>query len=121
MSTLLIKLCIPQNLPDTYTRTANAVHAQDNLEFLEDVIPKTAPYKAIKAQAAAARAQLNGEKQAENGQLPNGKKQKSIVNGNGNLNGFAPKVLTEEDPNAQLELEMRQAAQANEGDVNMTG
>ncbi|KAI8960824.1 histone-fold-containing protein [Daldinia sp. FL1419] len=42
-----------------YKDLAAAVSHQDNLEFLEDVIPKTAPYKQIKAQAAATRNQLS--------------------------------------------------------------
>ncbi|KAI1804217.1 histone-fold-containing protein [Daldinia bambusicola] len=41
-----------------YKDLAAAVSHHDNLEFLEDVIPKTAPYKQIKAQAAATRNQL---------------------------------------------------------------
>ncbi|OTB13169.1 hypothetical protein K445DRAFT_14154 [Daldinia sp. EC12] len=41
-----------------YKDLAAAVSHHDNLEFLEDVIPKTAPYKQIKAQAAATRHQL---------------------------------------------------------------
>lgn len=42
------------------THTANAVSHQDNLQFLEDIIPKTVPYKQIKAHAAATRANLSG-------------------------------------------------------------
>ncbi|KAI1470493.1 histone-fold-containing protein [Daldinia caldariorum] len=41
-----------------YKDLAAAVSHHDNLEFLEDVIPKTTPYKQIKAQAAATRNQL---------------------------------------------------------------
>ncbi|KAI2619921.1 histone-fold-containing protein [Hypoxylon sp. NC1633] len=41
-----------------YRDLAAAVSHQDNLEFLEDVVPKTVPYKQIKASAAAMRAQL---------------------------------------------------------------
>ncbi|KAI0594368.1 histone-fold-containing protein [Biscogniauxia sp. FL1348] len=42
-----------------YKDLANAVSHQDNLQFLEDIVPKTVPYKQIKAQAAAKRAQLS--------------------------------------------------------------
>ena len=106
----------------------------DNLEFLEDVIPKTAPYKQVKNQAAATRAKLKGEKTtdasaagraAEDGEpLLNGKKQKSAVNGS--ANGFSRSRLlsTDEDPSSQLELEMRQAHRprpSQDGDVDMTG
>ncbi|RWA03511.1 hypothetical protein EKO27_g11594, partial [Xylaria grammica] len=41
-----------------YKDLANAVSHQDNLQFLEDIIPKTVPYKQIKAHAAATRANL---------------------------------------------------------------
>ncbi|KAI1759437.1 hypothetical protein GGR53DRAFT_471348 [Hypoxylon sp. FL1150] len=43
-----------------YKDLAGAVAHTDNLEFLEDVIPKTAPYKQIKAAAARTRAQFGG-------------------------------------------------------------
>ncbi|OTA98842.1 hypothetical protein M426DRAFT_43640, partial [Hypoxylon sp. CI-4A] len=41
-----------------YKDLAAAVAAKENLEFLEDVIPKTVPFKKIQAEAAATRAQL---------------------------------------------------------------
>ncbi|KXJ85821.1 histone-fold-containing protein [Microdochium bolleyi] len=44
-----------------YKDVANAISHKDNLEFLTDMVPKTVPYKQIKSQAAATRAQLNGE------------------------------------------------------------
>lgn len=109
---------------------ANAVAHHDNLEFLEDVIPKTTTYKQIKSQAAATRAKLRGEKPVDAGQgqpditeQPNGKKQKSLTNGTGtaSMNG-ASRPSLEGDPNSQLELEMRQAQRASgDGDVDMTG
>lgn len=43
-----------------YKDLANAVSHQDNLQFLEDIIPKTVSYKQIKAHAAATRASLSG-------------------------------------------------------------
>ncbi|KAI0870687.1 histone-fold-containing protein [Hypoxylon argillaceum] len=43
-----------------YKDLANAVSHQDNLQFLEDIIPKTVPYRQIKAHAAATRANLSG-------------------------------------------------------------
>ena len=54
--------------------------------------------------------------------LPNGggKKSKSSVNGSGSTNGLgSSRVLADDDPNAQLELEMRQARQNQ--DVDMSG
>ncbi|KAK0620392.1 histone-fold-containing protein [Immersiella caudata] len=117
-----------------YKDLANAVSHHDNLEFLEDVIPKTTTYKQVKNQAAATRAKLKGEKTAEapdgredDVEQPNGKKQKSIMNGTGtgssSTNGFSrAQVLSDEDPSSQLELEMRQAQRApGDGDVDMTG
>ncbi|TPX13124.1 uncharacterized protein E0L32_006550 [Thyridium curvatum] len=113
--------------------TANAVQHADNLEFLEDVIPKTASYRQVKDQVAATQARLRGDKPAEGSQQANGasKKQQAksaapLVNGGGNLNGFAQSassrsMLMEEDPSAQLELEMRQAHGQHDGDVEMMG
>lgn len=108
---------------------------RDNLEFLEDVVPKTAPYRQVKDQAAATRAKLKGgekdkkkagEDAAAAGGLPNGKRQKSAAaaaaaNGS-DANGRGPsRALGDDDPGAQLELEMRQAQQGDDGDVDMTG
>ncbi|KAK4155029.1 hypothetical protein C8A00DRAFT_42336 [Chaetomidium leptoderma] len=112
----------------------NAVTHQDNLEFLEDIIPKTTSYKEVKGKTAAARARVSGEKsgKAAAGEderptdgMPNGKRPKSIMNGNGSpaANGLSrSRVLSSDavDPNDQLEMEMRQAEQ-HDGDVDMTG
>lgn len=98
----------------------------DNLEFLEDVVPKTTSYSKVKDQAAATRAKLQGEKkagagvvgEAAAGGLPNGKKPKT----NGHANGVpAQKMLADDDPSAQLEMEMRQAQRSQDEDVDMTG
>lgn len=94
---------------------------QDNLEFLEDIVPKTVPYKKVKASAAATQARLRGEKTVQDGSKP-----PATSNGNSKgkvLNGGTHKTDEKmEDPNDQLELEMRQAAGANrDGDVAMTG
>lgn len=102
--------------------TANAVLHHDNLEFLEDVAPKTTTYKQVKDQAAATRAKLKGEKKAEEpaAGLPNGKRQKSLPSGS-QANGRAPsRTAGEDDPSAQLQLEMRQARD-HDDDVAMTG
>ncbi len=116
-------------------RPVNAVIHQDNLEFLEDIVPKTTSFKEAKARTAATRARLSGDKSGAaagadherptDSGLPNGKRQKSIMNGNGasGANGFSrARVLSSDavDPNDQLEMEMRQAQQHDE-DVNMTG
>lgn len=106
----------------------------DNLEFLEDIIPKTTSYKEVKGKSAAARARLNGDKSAAAAAqddrptegMPNGKKPKSIMNGSASpaTNGFSRSHMLSSpagDPSAQLELEMRQAEQSHDGDVDMTG
>ena len=94
---------------------ANAVSSNDNLEFLEDVVPKTQPYKAIRQKAAETRARINGdattgEKQDGGQEAPatNGKKQKLLVNGGTGMLD-AGSLGREEDANAQLELEASQA------------
>ncbi|KAJ0340825.1 hypothetical protein COL922a_002950 [Colletotrichum nupharicola] len=92
---------------------ANAVNHHDNLEFLEDVIPKTIPYKKIKDQAAISRA---NPRKADS----EPKKRQSTTNGvNGTAAGpaAAAAAMQDDDPNAQLEAEARQA----DGDVDMTG
>ncbi|KAK4041724.1 hypothetical protein C8A01DRAFT_45157 [Parachaetomium inaequale] len=116
------------------TPPSNAVTHQDNLEFLEDIIPKTTSYKEIKGKTAAARARVSGEKTAGAAAaederpadgMPNGKRPKSIMNGAASpaANGFSRgRVLSSDavDPNDQLETEMKQAQQ-NDEDVDMTG
>ncbi|KAK3391044.1 histone-fold-containing protein [Podospora didyma] len=140
-----------------YKDLSNAVAHKDNLEFLEDVIPKTASYKLVKEKAAVTRAKLKGDKAAmaaskaavgggggegnaggrDAPEMPNGKKHKSsggssilngggggTINGSGSGSGFSRRrvlSLDAADPNAQLELEMRQAQsqQSLDGDVEM--
>ncbi|KAI2623721.1 histone-fold-containing protein [Xylaria nigripes] len=110
-----------------YKDLANAVSHQDNLEFLEDIIPKTVSYKQIKANAAATRANLSGgakpggpgdfeESQPTASQQPNGKKHKGArPSTNGSIAGFVgasgARIVSEEDvsmdPSDQLQAEMR--------------
>ncbi|KAK8051549.1 Histone-fold protein [Apiospora rasikravindrae] len=132
-----------------YKDIANAAAHQDNLEFLEDVVPKTVKFRDIKATAEAKRASLRGEraKNDANGSvlqeaLPvaNGssaKKHKSngsrsSLNGSANIAGMlgggaagsARQSHDDEaaDPNDQLEMESRQArGEAADEDVAMTG
>ncbi|KAJ6444298.1 histone-fold protein [Purpureocillium lavendulum] len=136
--------------------TANAVAHQDNLEFLEDVAPKTIPLKKVHAASRETQARIRGEKAAaaadddtaaaaapgpssSSGQHrrrshphANGA---ALVNGNGigHSHGAAFSVALRnddraaaahtDDPNEQLEMEMRQAAgsRARDGDVHMSG
>ncbi|KAI1386107.1 uncharacterized protein F4822DRAFT_305872 [Hypoxylon trugodes] len=133
-----------------YKDLAAAVSAKENLEFLEDVVPKTSVYKQIKAQAAATRAQLNNGTFAAPGDRPDdspeiGMAFGSTANGSGSskkhrpstsrssLNGGAGSFVgasgaqivseddgTEADPADQLRSEMRQANRG-QGDVQMSG
>lgn len=123
--------------------TASAVHGHDNLEFLEDLVPKTVKFKDVKAAAAATRATLRGERSGDHiedqeprAPAPNGTKKhkasasRSSLNGSvnidsilGNGNGAKPQGQSDgdegsADPNDQLQLEMRQAS-GNDGDVEM--
>ncbi|PSR78506.1 hypothetical protein BD289DRAFT_121325 [Coniella lustricola] len=72
-----------------YKDLSAAVTYKDNLEFLDDTIPKTVPYKDIKQQAAEKRAKLTGGKSANTDQTAhetpqtNGKRQKTLSNGFG--------------------------------------
>ncbi|OLN87920.1 putative transcription factor C16C4.22 [Colletotrichum chlorophyti] len=105
-----------------YKDLANAVAHHDNLEFLEDVIPKTVPYKKIKDQAAASR--LNPRTADSE---PKKRKSANGVNGTAssasNAASAAAHSRDSEDPSAQLEAESRHAAAAanNDGDIDMTG
>lgn len=106
---------------------ANAVSHQDNLEFLEDVVPKTVPLKKIKAAASLTQARLRGETAIDdrpptsNGQAPttNGVDVPALTPNHQNSLRMEDRV---DDPNEQLELEMRQAADASrDEDVHMSG
>lgn len=109
----------PNHAASNSHHPANAVSHQDNLEFLEDVVPKTVPYKKIKAAVQATQARLRGEN------TPETKRDKiPAPAANGTKKGLANGASSraEDDPSMQLELEMRQAATATrDGDVSMTG
>ncbi|KAF3061374.1 putative transcription factor C16C4.22 [Daldinia childiae] len=126
-----------------YKDLAAAVSHQDNLEFLEDVIPKTAPYKQIKAQAAATRNQLSsgtpgiervGDKQREVPATNGGGSAKkhrpstsrSSLNGGSFVGASGARIMSDDDgaemdPADQLHHEMRQANQEEDEDVQMSG
>ncbi|KAH8162314.1 hypothetical protein CIB48_g5932 [Xylaria polymorpha] len=115
-----------------YKDLANAVSHQDSLQFLEDIIPKTVPYKQIKAHAAATRANLSGGAGKAGGssssaaaagaaedshptppRQPNGKKHKGGAREHERRRRRrGAKIVSEDDtldPNEQLQDEMRQA------------
>ncbi|KAI1853376.1 hypothetical protein JX265_000128 [Neoarthrinium moseri] len=120
-----------------YKDIATAVHHHDNLEFLEDLVPKTAKFKDVKAAAAATRASLRGELKTDvvseepPAPVPNGKKHKasasrSSLNGNVDIGSMlgghrVARMQSEDDgpadPNDQLQMEMQQAR--GDGDVEM--
>ncbi|CAH0059607.1 unnamed protein product [Clonostachys solani] len=111
-----------------YKDVANAVARQDHLEFLEDVVPKTVPYKAVKAAASETQARLRGETKTDESQAASNQSPAATTNGN-TPNGktgtpSAHKAANKADgsPNDQLELEMRQAhGSKHDADVQMTG
>ncbi|KAG5926392.1 hypothetical protein E4U42_003369 [Claviceps africana] len=96
-----------------YKDIANAVSHHDNLEFLEDVVPKTMPFKKIKASAGATQSRLRGEKvpTATNGSVRAGSGGGGIAHEDTGGAAFTVPLREEEreDPNDQLEWEMRQA------------
>ncbi|KAK7449083.1 histone-like transcription factor and archaeal histone [Colletotrichum acutatum] len=114
-----------------YKDLSTAVNHHDNLEFLEDVIPKTVPYKQIKDSAAAAR--LNPRKadqEPKKRQSTLKTKGAGASSGNSNSNGIngsaataaldpVTAVIHSDDPSAQLVAEARRAA--GDEDVDMTG
>ncbi|KAH7353666.1 histone-fold-containing protein [Plectosphaerella cucumerina] len=123
-----------------YKDMANAVAHNDHLEFLEDLIPRTTPFKKVKASAAATRAQMSTD-QAQDGKKQTkinaaaaaaaaaassavaGSSSKKRASSSAALNGINGHDTSSDDPNAQLQLEMRQAAATRDtdGDVNMAG
>lgn len=97
-------------------KIAAAVTHNDNLEFLDDTIPKTVPYKEIKQKAAETRAKLTGAKatgeQREEPVQTNGKKQKTLSNGMG---GLGVHDVVKEPGNGEP------VTDSGDGDVDMTG
>ncbi|EXF73935.1 histone-like transcription factor and archaeal histone [Colletotrichum fioriniae PJ7] len=113
-----------------YKDLSTAVNHHDNLEFLEDVIPKTVPYKQIKDSAAAAR--LNPRKADQEpkkrqstlktkGANAGASSDSNGVNGSATAAVLDPvtAVIHSDDPSAQLVAEARRAA--GDEDVDMTG
>lgn len=109
---------------------AAAVHHQDNLEFLDDTIPKTVPYKEIKQKAAETRAKLTGGSATTTTSEPattteeaaaqtNGKKQKTLTNGAGGL-GLQDVVKGPSNGEAPA-APAAPAAGTEDDDVQMTG
>ncbi|KAI9167181.1 DNA polymerase epsilon subunit C [Paramyrothecium foliicola] len=109
-----------------YKDVANAVARHERLQFLEDMVPKTVPFKKIKATAGIPQATLRMDK------LSDSKRARKEAQANGSSAAATGDAATtpsrannsgiDDDPNEQLELEMRQAAGSNrDADVQMTG
>ncbi|KAK0388610.1 hypothetical protein NLU13_4853 [Sarocladium strictum] len=79
-----------------YKDVANAVASHDHLEFLEDVVPKTVPYKKIKANALNTQARLNGDQAAEaqisSSAAATGRPSTAVSNGVASVN-TSPKMI----------------------------
>ncbi|KAI2466344.1 histone-fold-containing protein [Annulohypoxylon bovei var. microspora] len=120
-----------------YKDLASAVSGKENLEFLEDIVPKTTQYKRIKAEAAATRAQLSsnapaaaaersGEGRREAGKKHRASTSRSSLNGSF-VGASGARIVsdddgTEVDPADQLHNEMREASRGGrDEDVDMTG
>ncbi|EEY14818.1 predicted protein [Verticillium alfalfae VaMs.102] len=123
-----------------YKDLANAVAHNDNLEFLEDVIPKTTRTR-DQGQAQATRAPRWRAPRSRAPPVPvpvpgtNGAADTGALRPGGGANGVkwhasrggpgaasAASAAAMDDPSAQLQAEMRQAAGADhDGDVDMTG
>ncbi|KAF7519501.1 hypothetical protein G7054_g13068 [Neopestalotiopsis clavispora] len=117
-----------------YKDIASAVHGHDNLEFLEDLVPKTVKFKDIKQRTRRRRAPApNGTKKhkssASRSSLNGGSVNIDSILGNGTAAAAAGGAKSQgqsdgddsgaADPNDQLQLEMRQANNGNDGDVEM--
>lgn len=126
-----------------YRDLSQAVHRNDNLEFLADIVPKTVPFKEVKEKKAPKASGVNGSGNGEGsggaGQTTlDGVKNLAIMNGGGgggmngfvdhagptgNGNGDADDDSTIADPNEQLRMESRGASSrvSNGSSVAMNG
>lgn len=79
------------------------------------MVPKTVSYKKAKAAAAVAQARLRGEPAADDRPPTSSSTIVPIVNGmNGDITSHLIARSRDDDPNDQLELEMRQRAGGGE-------
>ncbi|TVY85811.1 hypothetical protein LAWI1_G006675 [Lachnellula willkommii] len=116
----------PSSPSNTTPLSAKAVAQLDNLQFLEDVVPRTVPFKEIKAKKTSAagpshsHAVANGEGSGnvESGQTTLDSKQFAVANG---TNGDAESLDDgDNDPNTQLEMESR-GARLSTGSAGLNG
>jgi DNA polymerase epsilon subunit 4 len=107
-----------------YKDVASAVSRHERLQFLEDMVPKTVPFKKAKALAAGApqpRARADKPAAAAKSNGPAILEPMTAAPLRPS-NGAASTAAVDDDPNEQLELEMRQAAApARDADVHMSG
>lgn len=122
-----------------YRDLSQAVHRNDNLEFLADIVPKTVPFKEVKEKKAPKASGVNGNGNGESSggasqTTLDGVKSVAIMNGGVGMNGFvdhagpsgngdADDDSTIADPNEQLRMESRGASSrvSNGSSVAMNG
>jgi DNA polymerase epsilon subunit 4 len=109
-----------------YRDLSQAVHRNDNLEFLADIVPKTVPFKEIKEKKTSSTANnattseaavetgqttLDGSKVIMNGGVINGLPDHTVSSGSGTGNGAVDADDNDDstiaDPNEQLRMESR--------------
>ncbi|TVY47664.1 DNA polymerase epsilon subunit C [Lachnellula occidentalis] len=109
-----------------YRDLSKAVAQLDNLQFLEDIVPRTVPFKEIKAKKTSAarpshpvaNGEGSGSASVEAGQTTLDSKQFSVANG---TNGDVESVDdADNDPNTQLEMESR-GARLSAGSPGLNG
>ncbi|TAQ91603.1 hypothetical protein B7494_g73 [Chlorociboria aeruginascens] len=113
-----------------YRDLSNAISRADNLEFLVDVVPRTMPYKDVKQKklVKAPTSKANGDSVVAPGQTTLDKGRMTFANGapTGATNGFGAHDGTDdedaEDPNTQLQMDMRaRKASYSGGQNNLLG
>lgn len=81
------------------------------MEFLADVVPRTVPFKQAKAKKAPSSKAVNGESSVGPGQTTLDGRGLLMNGAHGGMDG------SEEDPNAQLDLETRRESAASASDA----
>ncbi|RDA95196.1 hypothetical protein CP533_1878 [Ophiocordyceps camponoti-saundersi (nom. inval.)] len=113
-----------------YKDIANAVSNQDNLEFLQDIIPKTIPYGKVKTSAKETQARLRGDKSTDKSKskvapITNGTGGGGAVIVNGDDGAFAVRRRSDDDRSVdaseQMEHETARLLPFHDGDVPMSG
>ncbi|TVY84295.1 DNA polymerase epsilon subunit C [Lachnellula suecica] len=123
-----------------YRDLSRAVQTLDNLEFLVDVVPRTVPFKEIKAKKTSApkNSAVNGEGSGsvEAGQTTLDGQQPPALNGNSSYAPAGGSAMYNDsvdsapygsiddgdnDPNTQLEMESMRGQRQNSGSAGLNG